>query len=151
MAIIFNNKKEYHNFVTVTHPDKFKGKPEEYIANKIATKTLELYEKAKKEGYPFEYEPEKDEYCFLVSNGYKDEGFINDDLQDLYKDKCKELQKNNFSFANQILIIEHLNGIPEHKHDKIISSYVISSDGKEHQNSELNDALLCIQGISDEC
>lgn len=181
---------EYKGYAKVAHPDKVNTDAKK-IATQIFAKINLLNEKAEKEGYPFEYTPEKDEYCFLISKGYPnkdviDEEVINTDLQDMYKDKCNELQKQNFNFEDQFLVVKHLKdtpkekrddvlklhiklqkdnfslenqflifenlkNVPEHKYDKIIHSHNILNDGKEHQNSEINDAVLCIRGISDEC
>ena len=150
MAIIFNNKKDYFNYAKKAAPDKVSISDKD-IATQILAKVNSLKEKAEKEGYPFEYVPEKNEYCFLVSNGYKDEGFINDDLQDLYKDNCKELQKNNFSFDQTMLVIEELKTVPDVYSDKFFKSHIILNDGKEHTNSELNAALYCSSKVFEEC
>ena len=150
MAIIFKHKRDYIEYARVAFPDKV-NENEKKIANKIAAKINPLKEEAEANGYPFEYVPEKDEYCFLIKNFYLADRVINDTLKDIFITNCGEFQKYNFSYENQLLIFEDLKNVPEHKYDKIIHSHDILTDGKEHQNSELDDALQCIEGILDEC
>jgi len=150
MAIIFKHKKDYIEYARVAFPDKV-NENEKKIANKISAKINSLKEGAEANGYPFEYVLENDEYCFLISKGYPDKEVISDNLQDIYKNKCQELQKHNFSFETQILILENLKNVPDYKHAKIINSHNVLNSEEEYQDSELNDAALCIIGISDEC
>ena len=133
-------------------PDKV-SKSDAGIATEIFAKVNALKDKAKEDGHPytFEYVPEKDEYCFLTLKGYPDKEAINNDLQDLYKNYCEKLQKYHFSFEDQILILKHLKGVLEDKREKVLEASIIWHNGDKYSDSELDDALLCIQGISDEC
>jgi hypothetical protein len=150
MAIIFKHKKDYIKYARVAFPDKV-NKDEKKIATQIIAKINPLKEEAETNGYPFEYVPEKDEYCFLIKNFYLADRVINDTLKDIFITNCGEFQKYNFSYENQLLIFEDLKNVPEHKYDKIIYSHNILNNGEEYEMSEINDALLCIRGISDEC
>ena len=150
MAIIFKHKKDYIKYARVAFPDKV-NKDEKKIATQIIAKINPLKEEAETNGYPFEYVPEKDEYCFLISKGYPDNEVINSDLQEIYKNKCAELQKHNFSFEDQILVTKHLKDISEEKREDVLKAHEILNNPKGHSDSELDDSLLCLQGISDEC
>ena len=56
------------------------------------------------------------------------------------------------SFGDQILVLKHLNGFSEDKHEKVLKSHIIlNDDNTPNTNSELNDAVHCILGILDEC
>ena len=134
MAIIIDNKGDYKKFSKKIHPDKV-ALDEKKIANQIIAKTNPLNEEAEKNGYPFEYIPKKDEYCFLISKIYLADRVINNTLKDIFITNCEEFQKHNFSYENQLLIFEDLKNVPEHKYDKIIHSHDILTDGKEHQNT----------------
>ncbi|MBY0580924.1 MAG: hypothetical protein K2P53_04500 [Rickettsiales bacterium] len=150
MAIIFNNKSDFRNYAIKAHPDKVDMADKE-IATGIFSKVSVLDVEAKIQGYPFKYLAEKNEYCFLTKIGYQDKEIISDHLQDMYKNKCEELQKHNFSFERQILILEDLKNVKADKYTKIINSHCVLNVEEEYKDSELNDALLCIQGISGEC
>jgi hypothetical protein len=150
MAIIFKHKKDYTGYARVAFPDKV-NEDEKKIANKISAKINPLKEEAEASGYPFKYVPEKDEYCFLIKNFYLANRVINDTLKNIFITNCGEFQKYNFSYENQLLIFEDLKNVPEHKYDKIIYSHNILNNEEEYEMPEINDALLCIRGISDEC
>ncbi|MBY0580883.1 MAG: hypothetical protein K2P53_04295 [Rickettsiales bacterium] len=150
MAIIFQNESDFKNYARKAHPDKVSMADKEIAAN-IFSKVSVLYADAKTHGYPFKYIAEKNEYCFLTRIGYPDKEAVSDHVQDIYKDKCEELQDHNFSFETQILILEDLKNVKADKYTKIINSHCILNIEEEYKDSELNDALLCIQGILDEC
>ena len=164
MAIIIDTQV-YRGISMVTHPDKTKKltEVERKIVEDIFTGIHNARDKATqiadannekysgKYKYPFEYTPEKDEYCFLISKGYPDNEVINSDLQEIYKNKCAELQKHNFSFEDQILVTKHLKDISEEKREDVLKAHEILNNPKGHSNSELNDSLDCVMGISDEC
>ena len=150
MAIMFQNKGDFRSYTIKAHPDKVNIADKE-IATDIFSKVSVLYADARKYGYPFKYLAERNEYCFLTRIGYPDKEVISDHLHDIYKDKCKELQDRNFSFETQILILEDLKDVKADKYTKIINSHHILNVEEEYKDSELNDALLCIQGILDEC
>ncbi len=164
MAIIFKNKKEYTKYALIVHPDKARNLSE--VEKKIATDIFIGINNARdnatkiadanNEKYPFEYIPKKDEYCFLISQGYPnkdviDEEVINTNLQDMYKNKCNELQKQNFNFEDQVLVVKHLKDTPEEKRNDVLKSHIILNNPKGHSDSELDYASLCIEGILDEC
>ena len=165
MAIIIDNAQDCKKYTKKTHSDQTQKltKYEIKIADKIfiginnardkATEIADANEEkySGKYKYPFKYVPEKDEYCFLISKIYLAGRVINDTLKDIFITNCEEFQKHNFSYENQLLIFEDLKNVPEHKYDKIIHSHDILNNGEEYEMSEINDALLCIRGISDEC
>ncbi len=150
MAIIIDNKGDYKKFSKKIHPDKV-ALDEKKIANQIIAKTNPLNEEAEKNGYPFEYIPKKDEYCFLISKIYLADRVINNTLKDIFITNCEEFQKHNFSFEDQILVTKHLKDISEEKREDVLKAHEILNNPKGHSNSELNDSLDCVMGISDEC
>ena len=132
-------------------PDKNPG--DEGIATEIFAKVNALKDKAKEDGhpYPFEYEPEKDKYCFLLPKVYKYNGGNNDKLENLLTTNCEDFTNSNFNIEQQMLINERLYSFPDNsKRGKIQEAYITLNDGKEHTNSEINDAILCTRD-PDEC
>ena len=165
MAIIIS-EKVYKKLSLATHSDKTKKLPqtEQKIAaniflginNERDTATKKADENGEeyvgKYKYPFEYVPEKDAYCFLLPKIYEYNGGSNDALKTLLTNNCEDFTKSNFSIEQQMLINERLYSFSDHSKEKeVAKAYITLNDGKEHTNSELNDALLCYQGISDEC
>lgn len=165
MAIIIN-EQVFKKLSVAVHPDKTKKltEVEKKIAGEIFLGINEARDKATQKAdangekymgkykYPFEYEPKKDEYCFLLPKVYKYNGGNNGKLENLLTTNCEDFTKSNFNIEQQMLINERLYSFPDNgKREKIQESYITLNDGKEHTNSEINDALLCIQGILDEC
>lgn len=129
-AIEFNSGQDRKKFIRVIHPDKFQDQLEKAIATTVSAKINDLNDKAKEDGYPFEYIPEKDEYCFLLPKIYEYNGGGNDELKTLLTNNCEDLTKNNFNIEQQILVAEDLNSSPEDKREKILAHYTVLQENK---------------------
>ena len=144
MAIKFNGAQDYRKFTKAIHPDKFRDKPEYDVADTVTRKINNLNDKAKEDGYPFEYTPEKDEYCFLLPRVYKYNGGNNDELETLLSNNCEDLTKNNFNIDQQTLVAENLNSSPEDKREKILEHYIAL---QEHKFS-FEDQILVLKHLN---